>query len=65
MVTYHSLPVCRTHKEGTLRVRTEGEEDSVATGSSEGTFSVLDLDQLYTRFYVGGVPTRAGVRHIM
>lgn len=42
-------------------VRTEDEDDSVEEGESPGTFAVLDLDPISTKFYVGGVPENIGV----
>ena len=42
-------------------MRTEDEDDSVEEGESPGTFSVLDLDTVGSKFYVGGVPENVGV----
>ena len=53
--------VCRTGKTVSLIVRTENEEDSVEEGESPGTYSVLDLNPVSSKFYVGGVPENVGV----
>jgi laminin alpha 3/5 len=51
---WHEVIAERSGKQGTLTVRTEDEENDVQSGSSSGSFSVLDLGY-NTRFYVGGV----------
>ena len=51
----------RTGKTVSVIVRTEDEEDVVQEGESEGTKSVLELDDASSKFYVGGVPDDAGV----
>lgn len=54
----------RTGKVAHLTVRTQDEEDSVATGESPGTYSVLELNPATAKFYIGGVPDSAGVSTI-
>jgi len=55
----------RTGKVGTLTLRKQGPlgqvEEEKRTGESPGTFTVLELDQDSSRFYVGGVPATANV----
>ena len=46
-------------------IRTEDEDDSVQEGESPGTFSVLDLNPVTSKFYVGGVPENIGVRYLL
>ena len=55
----------RTGKVGTLTLRKQDPlgqvEEEKKTGESPGTFTVLELDQDSSRFYVGGVPSTANV----
>ena len=55
----------RIGKVGTLTLRKQDPlgqvEEEKKTGESPGTFTVLELDQDSSRFYVGGVPSTANV----
>ena len=55
------LVAFRTGKIATVTVRTADEDDVINEGVSPGTFSVLDLKPQTARFYIGGVPSTAGV----
>lgn len=44
-----------------MTVRTAAEDDVQSEGVSPGTFSVLDLNPLTAKFYIGGAPGSAGV----
>ncbi len=54
----------RTGKTVSLIVRTEDQDDSVEEGELPGTQNVFQLHPITTKFYVGGVPRRAGVSYI-
>lgn len=45
----------RTGKTCTLTVKTEGEPDAVVEGFLPGTFSVFNLNQKLSKFFIGGV----------
>uniref|UniRef100_T1J097 Laminin subunit alpha n=1 Tax=Strigamia maritima TaxID=126957 RepID=T1J097_STRMM len=65
---WHQVIVERTGKSVTLTVRTEGQDDDVNRFSLPGSHAVFNLDQEYSRFYVGGVlksaKIQSEVRHL-
>ena len=62
---WYNIIAERIGKVGTLTLRKQGPlgqvEEEKRTGESPGTFTVLELDQDSSRFYVGGVPSTANL----
>lgn len=59
---WHQAIVERTGKTFTLIVRTEDKEDSVKQAVLPGTYSVFNLDQKVSKFYIGGIPDKAQIQ---
>ena len=50
-----NIYVCRSGKTAVVTVRTDKEDDVLATGTAADLFSVLDLTES-TKFFIGGAP---------
>ncbi|XP_023237076.1 laminin subunit alpha-like [Centruroides sculpturatus] len=59
---WHQAIIERTGKTFTLTVRTEREDDSVKQDVLPGTYSVFNLDQHHSKFYIGGIPDDAKIQ---
>lgn len=58
---WHQVVAERTGQTASITVRTEDEPDVTESGTTTGSFSVLDLDSDMTKFYIGGVPAAANL----
>ncbi|XP_054719477.1 laminin subunit alpha-like [Uloborus diversus] len=55
---WHQAIVERTGKTCTLTVRSQDEPDAVVEGYLPGTYSVFNLDQKLSKFFIGGISDR-------
>ncbi|CAN7985052.1 unnamed protein product, partial [Ixodes hexagonus] len=60
---WHQIIIDRTGKTVSLEVRTEGEPENIKTKYLQGTQSVFNLDQVLSKFYLGGLPPDEQVSH--
>ena len=60
---WHQVIVERIGKSVKLTVRSQGELDSIAEGSSQGPSSVFNLDPQNTRIFIGGIPDNVEVQN--
>uniref|UniRef100_A0A0B7BNE7 Laminin subunit alpha n=1 Tax=Arion vulgaris TaxID=1028688 RepID=A0A0B7BNE7_9EUPU len=58
---WHQAIAERIGKTGTLTIKSNVQEDDVTEGTSQGTFTVLELNPIGTLFLVGGVPVNVRI----
>ncbi|ESO94906.1 hypothetical protein LOTGIDRAFT_144813 [Lottia gigantea] len=56
---WHQVVAERIGKTGYLTIRTDKQDDTKVSGTSQGTYTVLELNPLTTVMYVGGAPDDA------
>ena len=61
------FPCYRIGKAGTLTLERDPQEEALGsvTGKTRGTYTVLELNPLSAKFYIGGIPSEASVSQIL
>ena len=64
---YIYLLLYRIGKAGTLTLERDPQEEALGsvTGKTRGTYTVLELNPLSAKFYIGGIPSEASVSQLL